>query len=171
MDGADIPCEVPWASPECPRNNVPVRGRMHEKRYHVASYLLAWAAGLLGALVVVKLVLRPWVIERDSWGVAEVVVFSFPSFVESFVVATLLFIILTFLKRLSFSILLGVTQLHAFWISVVLAGIHVITQELQEHNLGGANVVDRWDILASFIGLACFSVLFLRFKYWRVSDR
>ena len=144
---------------------------MLEKRYQVKSFLFASVAGLLGALLVVKLVFRPWVIQHSNWRVAEIVVFSFPSYVESFLVATLLFVAMTLLKRSSLSIFKGFTEHFVFWFSIVLTGIHVISQEMQEYNLGGVNVVDPWDMFASFLGLATIGLLFFRFQFWEVSNR
>lgn len=46
---------------------------------------------------------------------------------------------------------------------VLLAGAYVISQELKIHNLGGNNVYDPYDLMASILGLL-FSFMVIR-KY------
>ena len=38
-------------------------------------------------------------------------------------------------------------------LAVVIASIYVISQELKFHNLGGNNVYDSYDLIASILGL------------------
>lgn len=130
-------------------------------------FVFGIVAGLLGALLVVKLFLRPWVVQRTTWVGADIFVFSFPSYVEAVAISALVFVIISAMKRASFPIAEHLSQVFVFVVSVVLTGIYTISQELLAHNTGGENTVDQWDVLASVLGLATMTLLFLRFRFWK----
>lgn len=52
-------------------------------------------------------------------------------------------------------------------VAAVLTGTYVLTQEFKLHDLGGRNVFDPWDAVASGIGVVIIWLLFLR---WGVLD-
>ena len=52
-----------------------------------------------------------------------------------------------------------------YFISTSLSGIYVITQELKIHNLGGNNVYDFNDLIASIIGLSFTLGTFIVFGF------
>ena len=54
--------------------------------------------------------------------------------------------------------------------SLVLAGTFVLTQEFKLHNLGGNNVFDPNDVVASVIGLVLMFVLFVRYGIIEYSE-
>jgi hypothetical protein len=47
----------------------------------------------------------------------------------------------------------AIKAVHVHIIASTIAAVYVISQELKFHNLGGNNVYDPYDLLASFIGL------------------
>jgi len=49
--------------------------------------------------------------------------------------------------------------------AVVLAAIYILSQELKFHNLGGNNVYDPYDLMASIVGLAITFVVMQRFGF------
>lgn len=119
--------------------------------------------GALGLMVFVKLIVRPWVLSRDVWPVLEIFALSVPSLIESIVLLTIVFGLLTVGKAYGVPIVQRFSRHTLLAISIVLVGTYVITQELSPQNLGGANVVDVWDMLASLMGLAAMSLLFIRY--------
>lgn len=112
----------------------------------VQQYVVRIFLGLLAALLVVKLVLRPWVLAREIWSVIDVFVLSFPSFVEAVVIVTIVFGILSLAKHYSVLYLADISNRLLLAGSVLMVGAYVLTQELMSNNLGGLNVVDPWDV-------------------------
>lgn len=136
-----------------------------QQNLHIKPYVLATAAGSLGVLLVVKLILRPWILSLDGWLPAKVFVLSFPSYVEAVVVSTISFWVLSLVRRSPIPLFQSLTEHTLFVFTMFLVGSYVISQELLPQNLGGNNVVDPWDVLASICGLATMAVLFVRFRF------
>jgi len=115
--------------------------------------VLATYVGLMGVFVANRFVLRPWVVERGGPEGALVVVFSVPNFVEA-VMGTLVLTALGLLARARYPDRLGRVSEETVQVGAsALAGTYVVSQELGLHDLGGANVVDPWDVGASLLGL------------------
>ncbi|MEZ4699180.1 MAG: hypothetical protein R2834_02530 [Rhodothermales bacterium] len=114
-------------------------------------------------MVLVKLIVRPWVLSRDTSPVLEIIALSFPSLIEAIVVLTIVFGLVSAGKAYALPVLRRLSRPVLLALSVVLVGTYVLTQELSPQNLGGANVVDPWDIVASLVGLAVMSLLFARY--------
>ena len=99
-----------------------------------------------------KLIIRPWVLEHSSSELLEILVLSLPNFIEAFMGSTVIAVFLYYFQT-------KVTLLRSFspvllnLLACVLAAIYVITQELKIHNLGGRNVYDPYDLIASILGL------------------
>ena len=126
------------------------------------QYAIAAFFGSLGILLFVKLVMRPWVLSHDASPIFSIVVFSFPNFVEAVVVLTLVFGSMMFAKEWLPTLATRTSKRGLLVFSLLVAGTYVLTQELSPHNLGGHNVVDLWDVVASLLGLAMMTIIFVR---------
>jgi len=107
-----------------------------------------------------KFLLRPWVIENDTPQFLMVFVGSVPNFLEAIVGTSL---IIGFLYFFYLRIGLKWNAKILYTIGVMISGVYVITQELKIHNLGGRNVYDFNDLIASIIGLVFIYVLVLNY--------
>lgn len=100
-----------------------------------------------------KFLLRPWVLKNDFPGFAKVFVLSVPNFLEAVVGIINISILLVLLKWRSFKFLKKIPDIRLYTVALFLSSTYVITQELKIHNLGGRNVYDPNDLIASVIGL------------------
>ncbi len=130
---------------------------MRVKRYIPRIFLVG-----LVVFVINKFIVRPWVLSSTSANSIHIFVLSLPNFIEAvfgaLVITYLLFWIQTkkqFLHRLKASVV--------YCFSSVLAGIYVVSQEFKLHHLGGHNVFDVYDVVASILGL--FFYLFIVFVF------
>jgi len=100
-----------------------------------------------------KLYLRPWILEHETPNVFLIFTYSIPNLIEA-IIGTLLLAGILLQVRQYFSKEFGSTKdTYIHIIAVSIASIYVISQELKFHNLGGNNVYDPYDIVASIIGL------------------
>ncbi|MEO1054891.1 MAG: hypothetical protein AAFX87_29930 [Bacteroidota bacterium] len=109
------------------------------------------------AFVFNKIYLRTWVLEHELGAFFEMIVYSIPNFFEAIlgtIVATAISLSLKDAFRHK------VKDALVYPISLSFASIYVITQELKLHNLGGNNVYDVNDLMASVIGLILMASLF-----------
>ena len=100
-----------------------------------------------------KIFLRPLIIKNEITGFALILSNYIPNFFEA-VMGTLMLTAILIAIRLSFldtAKILKDSNIHI--LAVVLASIYVISQELKFHNLGGNNIYDPNDLIASIIGL------------------
>lgn len=57
----------------------------------------------------------------------------------------------------------GVPNFAIYLLATLLAGTYVLTQEFKLHNLGGRNVYDPYDALASIIGIVGMLLVLVRY--------
>jgi len=70
------------------------------------------------------------------------------------IVGTLIFTGILLQTRQYFKKKIGtIKDIYIHIMAVIIVGLYVITQELTLHNLGGNNVYDPYDLIASIIGL------------------
>jgi len=100
-----------------------------------------------------KLYLRPWILENEGAEQLQLISYSIPNFIEAifgtFIGTGILYFIRGYFKK-------RIGQLKDVYIHVIavsFAAIYVISQELKIHNIGGNNVFDVNDIIASILGL------------------
>jgi len=109
-----------------------------------------WIAIL--TFVLNKLLIRPWILENDLPGFFVIITYSLPNLIEA-IVGTLILTGILLQARQYFNkadtLNITLTQL----LAVSVAAIYVISQELKFHNLGGNNIYDPYDLIASIIGL------------------
>lgn len=102
---------------------------------------------------VLKLWFRPWVREQEGFEFLKLISNSFPNFVEAYLGTFTIAGFLLIGKLKNFSWIKELSNITIYTMATIFAGIFVITQEMKFHNLGGANVYDTNDVIASVIGL------------------
>lgn len=100
-----------------------------------------------------KLFIRPFVLENITFTTIRIFVLSFPNFCEAIVGTLSLTYIGLFLNNKFYSSSNNANGVFFYTLVTLIAGIFIITQELNYHSLGGENVYDPYDILFSLIGL------------------
>jgi len=100
-----------------------------------------------------KLYLRPWILENEIPNIYLIFTYSIPNLIEA-IIGTLILTGILFQVRQYFNKKFGsIKDISIHILAVSLASIYVLSQELKFHNLGGNNVYDPYDIIASLIGL------------------
>ena len=112
-----------------------------------------------------KFFVRPWVLDGEFPYFMVILVYSFPNFVEAIAGTVLLTGIAAELRRRFQHKLGGFRDSTLYLASSIAAGGYVITQELKLHNLGGNNVYDPYDLLASIIGLILINRLISKYGF------
>lgn len=99
-----------------------------------------------------KLYIRSWVLENELPTVFQIVVFSIPNLIEAILGILILTAILLQLRQVS-NKKESIKETTIYLIVLIISALYVIPQELKIHNLGGRNVYDPYDLIASIIGL------------------
>ncbi|WP_271784594.1 hypothetical protein [Aquimarina algiphila] len=99
-----------------------------------------------------KFYLRPWVLDNNFYMVFKVIVLSIPNTIEA-IFGTLIITALLLRLRHYLNKTHSIKDFYIYLIAVSIASLYVISQELKWHNLGGNNVFDINDVIASVIGL------------------
>ena len=109
-----------------------------------------------GALIIFmlnKFIIRPWAIANELPAFFIILFNSLPNFTEA-VIGTIVLTELALQARKRFpNRFEKMTDTIIYLIAAAFAAIYVITQELKIHNLGGRNVYDPYDVLASIVGI------------------
>ena len=100
-----------------------------------------------------KIYIRPWILEHKSPDILLIVTYSIPNLIEAIIGTLLLTGILLQIRQYFNKKFGSIKDIAIHIIAVIIAGIYVISQELKFHNLGGNNVYDPYDLVASLIGL------------------
>ena len=112
-----------------------------------------------------KLYLRPWILENDVPDIFLIVTYSIPNLIEA-VIGTLILTGILLQTRQYFNQKFGsLKDIHIHVSAVSIASIYVISQELKFHNLGGNNVYDPYDLIASIVGLIGTFVVIQNFGF------
>ena len=130
------------------------------KNYIRYIFLLAFMGFLFN-----KFYLRPWVLKNDYPFFFDIVVYSFPNFVEAVMGTTLLVGIILQLKIHFYKQIGKIKDSSFYLIATIAAGFYVISQELRFHNLGGNNTYDPYDLLASIIGLVFINLIINKYGF------
>lgn len=99
-----------------------------------------------------KFYLRPWVIKNELSVLFQIVVLSIPNFIEA-ILGTLILTGVLLQLRQYFDKEKNIKDATIYMLAVSICSFYVISQELKFHNLGGNNVYDPYDLIASIIGL------------------
>lgn len=112
-----------------------------------------------------KFFLRPWILEHDITGIILIFTNSIPNMIEG-IIGTLILTGILLQGQLYFKKKLGgIKKTHIHILAIIITSIYVISQELKFHNLGGNNVYDFYDLIASIIGMAMTFTLIQRYGF------
>lgn len=129
----------------------------------IKPYVIWVYLGAFVSYLIVKSLLRPWVLSHDAWIGFDVFVLSYPNFVEAIMGLTQAYGMLLWARHQGWAWLGLVSARALLWLSVVLTSLYVLTQEFKLHNLGGNNIHDPYDAIASVAGVAILTFVFSRF--------
>ena len=135
---------------------------LRPKTYIVRLYL-----GAVALYFVNKMAARSWVLGSDLPEFFHVFVLSVPNTLEAIMGMVMVAGILTALKQRASPRLEVLSPAVITVVAAILTGIYVLAQEFNIHDLGGRNVFDPYDVLASVMGLALTSALLLRYGIQR----
>lgn len=125
-------------------------------------YLIRLYLGGLVLFFINKFVLRPYILENDFPTWADVFVLSVPNTLEAVFGMGIIGAALSVARERFRNRLGWIPDLTIYLGALAIAGTYVLTQEFKLHNLGGRNVFDPHDAVASVIGLVVMFVLFVR---------
>lgn len=100
-----------------------------------------------------KLYLRPWILENELSGIILILTNSIPNLVEAIIGTLILTGILLQIHQSFIKKARAIKDIYIHVLATVFASVYVISQELKLHSLGGNNVYDTYDLIASFLGL------------------
>ncbi len=123
------------------------------KEIPIKKYVIYLFGVAILVFVLNKLYLRPWILENKLSDFFLIVTYSIPNLIES-IIGTLILTGILLQTRQYFKEKIGsIKDTYIYLIAVAVTAIYGISQELKFHNLGGNNVYDPYDIVASIIGL------------------
>ena len=130
----------------------------------IKTYVLRLYLATFALFIFNKFALRPFALEQECPAFLTIVVLSAPNTFEAIIgmstVTALLMRAKLFSPRLE-----GIPNLAIYLLATVVAGIYVLTQEFKLHDLGGRNVYDPYDVVASIVGLVGTLLLFWRYGF------
>ena len=118
------------------------------KKYIIYVFVMAILIFFLN-----KFLLRPWVLENETSEFFQIIVLSIPNLIEA-IIGTLILTGIILQLKYHFNKKMGyIKDEYIYLLAVSLASIYSVSQEFKFHNLGGNNVYDPYDVIASLIGL------------------
>lgn len=124
--------------------------------------LLRIQFGIIVSFIIVKFLMRPFVLQNNFPEVIKIFVLSYPNFCEAIIGTIVLTYILLMITARATKNKPKFKERYVYLISVLAAGVYVILQEFKIHNLGGINVYDPYDVLFSVLGLITAYFLLIR---------
>lgn len=123
------------------------------KEIQIKKYVIYLFGVSILLFILNKLYLRPWILENELSGFVLILTYSIPNLLEA-IIGTLILTGILLQIRQSFNEKMGtIKDINIRILAVVMATIYVISQELKFHDLGGNNVYDPYDLIASITGL------------------
>lgn len=122
-------------------------------------YLFGWAILIF---FFNKFFLRAWVLENETFNFFQIIVFSLPNLIEA-IIGTLILTGILFQLKQYFN--KKTKDINIYLIAVIISAFYIISQELKLHNIGGNNVYDIYDLIASVIGLIITFLIFQTFGF------
>ncbi|SKB74500.1 hypothetical protein SAMN05660776_2764 [Salegentibacter holothuriorum] len=137
------------------------------KEILIKKYVIYLFGGSIFIFLLNKLYFRSWIFKNDVPEFLHILSFSIPNLIEA-IIATLILTGILLQVREHFNKKFGfIKTLHIHLIALGLATVYVISQELKFHNLGGNNVYDLNDLVASITGLIGTFVIIRMFGFTR----
>lgn len=122
-------------------------------------YLFGWAILIF---FFNKFFLRAWVLGNETFNFFQIIVFSLPNLIEA-IIGTLILTGILFQLKQYFN--KKTKDINIYLIAVIISAFYIISQELKLHNIGGNNVYDIYDLIASVIGLIITFLIFQTFGF------
>jgi len=116
--------------------------------------------------IVNKFAFRPLVLANDAPQFLKIIAWSLPNFIEAVMGSIILTAGLFSLQIRFSSFFKSVKAYHLYFLAIFLAGVYVLTQEIKWHNLGGRNVYDPNDFIASIVGLLFMFGVFCKYGFF-----
>lgn len=113
---------------------------------------------------------RPFVLGNDFPEVFQIVVLSLPNFSEAVMGILLITGILLQIRQFLRHKLNPFKTSHVYLAALILASIYVVSQEFRLHNIGGNNVYDPYDLVASLIGLTLAYMTIRKFGFVAIME-
>jgi hypothetical protein len=131
----------------------------------IKKYVIYLFVTVFIMFVLNRLHVRPFVLENNYPDIFRIFVLSLPNFAEA-VMGTLILtgILLQLRQSLGDKLKLSNTT-YVYLTALILASIYVISQEFELHNIGGNNVYDPYDLVASIVGLTLTYLIIRRFGF------
>ncbi len=110
----------------------------------------------LGAFVLFvlnKFVFRPYILAGDFPSVIRHLVLSFPNFAEAVMGMLVVTGILFRAKQYRNKIFKKIESGKVYLVAALFTALYTLSQELRFHNLGGNNIYDPYDLVASILGI------------------
>ncbi len=123
------------------------------KEIHIKKYVRYLFGIAILIFILNKLFLRPWLSGNDVPNIFLIVTYSVPNLIEATIGTLLSTGILLQIRQYFYKRFGTIKDTYIHILALCIASIYVISQELKFHNLGGNNVYDPYDIVASLIGL------------------
>ena len=135
------------------------------KEMPIKSYIRYLYGLALLVFILNKFFFRPWVLETNQAEVLQILVLSLPNFIEGLMGSILLTGLLSLAKYREVKPFRELKDAYIYLLAVGMATLYVTTQEMKWHNLGGNNVYDPNDVIASILGLGTAFWVLQRFGY------
>jgi hypothetical protein len=136
------------------------KNKLKIKKY--VSYLFVTVFILF---VLNRFYVKPFVLENNYPDIFQIVVLSLPNFSEAVMGTLILTGILLQLRQFMGDKLKFFNTSRVYLTALILASIYVISQEFKLHNIGGNNVYDPYDLVASIIGLTLTYMIIRKFGF------
>lgn len=107
--------------------------------------------------LVLKLI-RPSILAASAPGFIDTLFLSAPNFCEAIIGSMTIVMIGVLIRNRLGS---GLSDIRLYIGSIALTGVYVFSQEMRFHNIGGNNVYDPNDMIASFLGLGVAVLILL----------
>ena len=135
------------------------------KEIPIKNYIKYLFVGMVLLFSLNKFLLRPWVLGNDKSGFFQIIVLSVPNLIEAIVLTLLVTGILMQFRQRFQKTDANIKDRIVYRAAIFIAGFYTLSQEFRLHNLGGNNVYDPYDVIASIIGLVMCYILILNFGF------
>lgn len=138
---------------------------MLTKEIQIKKYVIYLFGICIALFMLNKLFFRNWILKNNPPEFLKTITLSIPNLIEAIIVTLLLTGILLQIRKIYYIKLKFLKTKHLHFIASGAASVYVISQELKFHNLGGNNVYDPNDLIASAIGLIGILVIIYFFGF------
>lgn len=113
--------------------------------------------------IINRFAVRPWILTTHYSRAVFSIAYSLPNFIEAIMGAILITAVLFVCRQRFANRLSKLTDLTLYLTATMLTATYVLSQEFKLHNIGGNNVYDPNDVIASILGLVVVSLMLIRF--------